>query len=470
MVKMVQYIISVLAAYVIAFNIPVPLVGMLSYTKSLVILFSLFINIGFDSIYNQFNTKDNFEEHFPNLFFIYLIFTLVNHIPFYILIFFVNFNTNWFPLFILLIVSTISNLEIPLVAHLDCKMESYKVDVPVIIFSTTEYLFQILIAIGNYNNPIELLVINTLIFTIIKLFALLIYAKGQFKITKINKHIIKDIFKRAKPIMLITCVSIFYVQLQFIVIDLSFGHEQLQYYYFAFTYIIGFLLIITGSVRTLYMSMYSIKYKNGKIDEIQKIANIVEKYSSIIFMFVILFVLINGKLIFDIFLPMYSISMKYLYILIFVPYIAGISRPYLTMMIPGDKQTDHAKFEMISMIIMIIVIITLVPIDIIYLCYLELFAWIGASIFYKIYTYKVFELKSYKNILVHMCAGAMILIFFYVIDPVVVCDSNCIKNYNMITLMVNTGIIIILYFGTLLLLKEIQISDIKFMMSFIRRK
>lgn len=101
------------------------------------------------------------------------------------------------------------------------------------------------------------------------------------------------------------------------------------------------MLFISNSITENYQTLYSIWIKENSYEKIRRFANKLEKFSSIFFGLILTGTLLNAKIALKLFLPNYINSLIYIQILIFVPYIASISRPYGKILVPAGKQKNY---------------------------------------------------------------------------------------------------------------------------------
>ncbi len=473
------YCLTTVSGFLIALKFDVALLGMLAYSKSLIGLFSIFTMVGFTLIYNQYNSEKNFEEYFSILVFYQFILTAVNHIPLYFLLFIFDYNADRMLLLIILITATIGNIISPFITHLSSKMKVFKVDAPKIILSIMENIIKIFIAlnVSILPNPLLTLVSVSLVFVIVKLIIFLIISRGEYKFRKLNPVLMKRFLKDTRPIIFITVITLIYTNIQIIILDLSFGHEALAYYIFVQSYIIAILLMISGSIKPLYLSVYSKKFSENKIQELEKITNLIEKYSSIMFLFIIIFTFLNAQFLITLLLPNYLPSLPFLYLLIFIPFLAGINRPYTMLMIPGKKQKINSRFQTIKIIFLLILVIILVPpeffsikmmgLGAIGLCLIQLIHWGINTVTYRYLIKKYFGIHSYKKIYIHIIIAINVFFITYYINQYLL--SKIFENSILIFLLISL-MLFGLYFSELFIIKELKRQDIKFFLSLLKIK
>jgi len=308
-------------------------------------------------------------------------------------------------------------------------------------------------------------------------FFLLLLSKGEYKFKKLNPTLMKKFYLDTRPIIFATVITVFYTNFKMVLIGLTFGPEALAYYNFIDAHILAFLLLITSAINPLYLSVYSKKFSQNKKDEIQTMANLIEKYSSLLFLFIMIFVFLNAELLFAFFLPNYMPSVYILYLLIFIPYIASINRPYSMLFVPGKKQKFTSKYGVIKVMILLLIIIVVVPTEIfsikmlglgvIGLCVIELLKWISDIIVYRYTVNKFFAIKSYKKIYIHILVMINVLFITYMVKEFILIN---IFEHPILIISACTIISLGLFLLELILLKEIQRSDVRFVLSLLKIK
>lgn len=476
--QLIVHTFSMISAYLVALNLEIALFGMLMFATSLIGLFSLLVPLGFSSIYFQHKEDDDFDEHFTILFVFKTILIMANYLPLFIILFFIDFGVNMI-LLILLISAILSQFSESFHVHLHCKMKVFKADIPIFLISIIESIGRIFIAL-NMAVIKDILIVLTLyqvFFCLIRLISLLFLSRRDYLLKKLNTNLMKQYFKDSKPLIIGKIVAVISINLGKIFLDISYGHEALAHYNLIDGYIITFLLLITGSVDTLYLSLYSSLFSQNNNKQVEKIANRIEKYSSIIFLFIIILVFLNGQLLFELLLPNYLPSVIFLYILIFSPFLAGINRPYSTQLIPGKKQNVVAIYSSVKVSILIFLTILIVPktlfslnmlaLGSIGLAFISLMPWVVDFFFYRYFSKKFFNISSYKRIYTHLIVAFISFILTYFIKEIFL--TNQFINHGLL-LIISSSLLFCFYISQLWLLKELKIEDLKFIKSLLSLK
>jgi len=253
-----------------------------------------------------------------------------------------------------------------------------------------------------------------------------------------------------------------------LLIDSSFGHETLGLISLV-SQIILLLNIISGSLIPIYISYFSGYFKKAEINKIIKISHTVEKYSSILFLSMILVIFLNGELIFSIFLPAYYKSFQSLIIMIFIPFFLGICRPYENQFIPGKKQSIFALTGIFMYSMQLILLIILVPGQLGMVGYgLAMTIPVGLYallIFY--YSKKMFNIKSLKQKYLHVIFAFVAYIIAFLIK------NNFLYNFivnELLLLLFSTLLLLSFFLGELFIFKQLKKDDISFIFELLKLK
>jgi O-antigen/teichoic acid export membrane protein len=482
LMRIITQIISqtslVFSSYFITFYLEVELLGMLAFSNSIIGIFSILVPLSFYSIYYQHKKDDNFEEYFTILFVYKTFLILLNYIPMFFMFYLFESELQLI-LIILLISKMVSSFSEIFTTQLISKMKLFKLFIPSFFISISHSVVKIVFAlnINIFNDPLFVLTSISLIFTFITIIILLITAKGEYMFKKINTNLMKQYLRDTKPLIFMGIISHILQNLGNILLRISYGYETLAYYNFVSSYIISFLLLISGSIQTMNLSLYSSLFGEKKNSEVKRIANRIEKYFSIIFLFVIIFIFLNSELILKLLLPNYLPSLVYLYIMIFIPYFAGINRPYSTQLIPGKKQKVSAIYATVKVSSKIFLILIIVPVSLfsirmlglggLGLALIECLYWFIDCFFYRYFSNKFFHISSYKRLYIQIFVALNSFIISLAFRDLIL--INIIEN-DFILLFITTFFLLGLYISELFLLREINRKDLKFFYSLLNLK
>jgi O-antigen/teichoic acid export membrane protein len=455
--------------------------GTWAYLMSLVTLGFLFINVGFDSIHYQYSGKDNFKDYIGSYLLIKLMLLIINISLTLAIIGFSGLysSPNIFVL-LLLIFSQISlSFNNIFLMFLRTNTKIFKSEITLFLTKTLKSVAILFLAL-NLSLFLTPLLILGFIYLFAELGAIIIFliiSRKEFNFSKPYKNIVFEYIKDAKALILYSILFYFTQNIGNIILFNSHGEEALAYFNLVNIHIITVLASITLSIRPLYLSLFSKYFENDDIPSIKFTIYTVEKYSSIFYLGIVLVILINAELIFQIFLPNYMASVPIIYIMIFSPYLVSIARPYYFQLIPGKKQTQSALLDSTVQLISLFLIVILTPYQLFGIPLLGL-GGIGFAIaltlpriFFVIMAYhfskKYFNIPNQKKIFIHLlCALISFLISFYI--------KYFILQFvisNTIILLVITSIIVIgTYFFLLILFKEFDKTDFKFFVNLFEPK
>lgn len=473
--QLLIYILNMISTYVMLLILDVELLGIISFVTGLIGLGSLFADLGVSSIYFQYNKEKNFNEIFSIYFLFKLFLIAANYIPFYIILFQIDSDIKSY-LLLILTSTIVSQFADIFLVHLQTKMKIYKTELPMIFLSIGINISKIIIVINGSTSPGHLIIIllgfNSLIFAISKFILLLILSKGEYTFKKFKKELLKKYLRDLKPLIFGTITNVICVNIGIVLINISFGPEALGYFSLVNNYIIQSLLLISHSMNILYFSVYSALFFQNKVKQIEAISNQIEKYASILFLSVVILVFLNGKLFLNIFLPNYLPSLPYLMIMIFVPFFDGIKRPYSGQLVPGKKQNIVALINSIKSPILIFIMILIIPINIFGLgieglAFLYTFTEIVDYFLYISLSRKIFSIKSNKKIYLHLILALITFIIAFIIKEFLL---KIIMNNQVLLLIISSFIILTTFLFLLIIFKELQNKDFKFLWALLNIK
>lgn len=467
--------------YFFALFLDVELMGTWALMNSIIDLSFLFFNIGIESIHYQYSGKKNFDEYFGTFILIKGLLLLLNIGSSFILIFvFELWNSVYFSLILFVLFSKIIIGVINIfVIQLRAKIKVFLIEIPLFFISLGQNIGKIYVAlnISSIIDPLFTLSVINFTFNSVHIIIILLLSKNNFKITKPKKSIAISYIKDTKPLILFSILSVIGNNIGYIILDPAFEHESLAYFYLVNTYIIPILTLISTSIIALYMPIFSQHYEKNEMSSIQETIRIIEKYLSIFFLSIIIFVFLNGELIFSILLPNYLNALPILYIMIFIPYLSAISRPYGVLLISGKKQELSASLSIFNVVIKLILIFILIPREFLIFKMLGL-GTIGyalallapniiSSFLFRYFSKKKFDIKYQKQLLLHFfTAFFSVLITFllkiYFIDLII---ENQLLVVVILTLT-SLGI----FFGVLFIFNQLKKEDISFFLQLLRIK
>jgi O-antigen/teichoic acid export membrane protein len=356
--------LNIIVSFFLFSVLDVTLVGIIAFSNSLIGFFTLFLDIGLDSIYLQKNAEKDFQDYFSIYFFYKFIIIIANFLPLFIIITLLDLDTLEFEFLSLKAISTVfDSMALIWSINLLGNKKIFKHSIVNLIINIVRNGL-ILLLIINYNvvsDPLQIIGQIYIISSCLSFALFLIISKSEFHFNKINKEKLISFIKATKPLLVTSVFGVVVTNGGFLILDLSTNHDVLAYYYLVTNYIIFIPLLITRAIRTILLTIFPQEFKNQNLKGIEQITHISEKYSSIFFLILIMFVFFNAELLFRIFLPKYLESLQYVYILIFIPYLSGINRPYISHLIPAQKQRLLSYYLFFKLLINLTLIIIVVP-------------------------------------------------------------------------------------------------------------
>ena len=319
------------------------------------------------------------------------------------------------------------------------------------------------------NDPLLFLCVSTFVFDLLLLLLILLVSKKEFKLNRPSKAFTLFYLKDIKPLFFFSVTLVIASNFGNILLVASFDYETLGNFSFINNYIIQSLLVISSSMVTVYLTLFSKYFKNGDFNSIKKITYIIEKYSSMIFLGIIIIILLNGRLILSIFLPQYIETIPILNIMVFIPYFLAITQPYSYHFIAGKKQKINAQVNIFTRIIIIILMICLIPTSFFILPTLgfgaigyavsQTFPWILWVFLNRYYSYKTFNIKPQTNIIQHIPIAIISFLISFALKNLIF--ENIFQNQILI-LIITTVLSLGIFLFILFLFKELKREDIRF--------
>ncbi len=462
-------IIYIFTFYLLFLNLDINHLGIWVFLTSVINLGFLFMDKGLlDVVHFQYSGKTDLSEYFGSFFILKIIFMFINLLITILIILFLQVEELLIISF-LIFDTLLSNIIIIFVSNLQSKIKTYKSEIPSLIFQIGKCIsiLYLILNLQHISGPILYLSISNFIFDIFFLLVIIIISKKDFKINKPRKKFILNYVKDIKPFLFSSIVSILASNLGLIILKFTLGNVILGYVGFVTIYIIPILSSITYSMASVYFPLFSIYFKENKINSIKNISQIIERYSSILYLTIIIIVFLNGELIFSIFFPKYMNSISILYFMIFIPYFIGIAQPYSYILISGNKQKINALINSINSILIILMMIIFIPniflgfqtlgLGTIGYALSQTIPWIFWSIFCYLFCYKYFKIYSQKKMLLHMPLAILSLLISIVIK-----NSFLLNIFqNPLTLLIASSIImVIIFYFFLFLFKILRKEDL----------
>ena len=455
--------------------------GVYAFIISLLNFGFMFFDMGLDSIHYQYSSKPNFSDFFGTFFAIKLLLLLVNICFTLFIITLLQLWNQEFIEYILIFLSTIiiKKLIDVFIRNLKSKKKIFKSEIPVFFLNTIYniLIIYLILNVSSIQDPLLYLSLSNLIVQILLLLSIIIISKENLRIKKPSKIIALNYVKDAKPLIFFSILYVITEYMGNLLLFYFFGSEVLAYFTIVNSTIIASLLIISNSISDIYQIYYSECFEKNDTYSIQKTTHIIEKYSSILYLSIIIIILLNAELILSIFLPNYMKSLPILYILIFIPYIFGISLPYVRQMVSGKKQKELAIFDTFNRCFMFILLIILIPKKILFFsgfglgvlgyAFVLIINRILISIACRIFSKKFFNIKSQKNIVLHLLFASFCLIFMIWIKNTFL---NILIQNQLILLFVTSVLALGIFLGELFIFKELKKEDIRFFLELLNFK
>ncbi len=474
-------VLFLFASYLLLLKLDIASVGIWVFLNTVVNLGFLFINIGFDAIHFQYSGKKNISDYIGTYFMIKVVILIINIITSLALLALLQVWTIKFLFFSLLLLFSkiffcIGNIFI---VNLRIKIKIFKAEIPNFFVITGNSLSIIYLAfnISHISDPILYLSVSNFIFYTFFVIIVLYLSKNEIKINKPNKLLAGNYIKDAKPLILFSIVSVVATYLGNLILYYSLGNESLGYFSSVNTYLIPVLLLISGSISSIYLTLFSQDFEKEDINSIKTTLYIIENYSSILFLSIIIIILLNGELIILIFLPTFLEAVPILYIMIFIPYFIGISQPYSWLLIAEKKQKINARVNSFVSILIIILMLYFIPREIFFFQALGLgvigyalaqtIPWILWAFLCRYYISKTLTIKYQKTMILQFFLAALTIIITFFIKNIL----NSVFPENQVLLLIYSSFIAMgIFIGFLIIFKELKREDLSFFIEILKLK
>ncbi len=478
-----SHLIYIFSLYLLFYNLEESLIGIWMLLNGVINLGFLFINIGLDVIHYQYSGKSNFEDYFGTFFYIKIVNLLINIFITIVITFFISNLFLWniqYLIYItfILLSNILNNISRIFLVNLIAKIKVFKAEIPKFLFTIGQCISILILSfnLDLFPDPLLYLSITFLILEIIKMIIILILSENEFTFSKFKRAIILEYLYSIRPLFLQSIIIIISNNLGDLILAYFFSYEILAYFSLIKNFIIPGLMTVSGSIFTIYLSLLAKYFEKNKISEIKKITYIIEKYSSILYLSILIIVLLNGELIISLFLPHYIESLPILHIMIFIPYLISITQPYFYQFIAGKKQHVPVGINILTHSLIIFLMIFLIPKNFFFQNFgygaigyalaqtLPLILWVFLN---RYYSSKIFNIKANKKILLHFPLG---MISFFI--------SLYFKDFLTHLFFINPFAVLVIsslfsffvFLTGLCLFKEIKKEDLKFLKQLIQFK
>ncbi|MFX0132193.1 MAG: hypothetical protein ACFFDN_00975 [Candidatus Hodarchaeota archaeon] len=477
--SIISNMISIIASYILILNLEIVILGYWVFLNTIINLGFLFIDLGFETIHYQYSGKKDFSKYFGTFLMIKAMIIVLNVTITLILIIILDLWAHLNYLLILTFGKVFYEIAKIFLVNLESKIKVFKGFLPRFIIELLRSILIIFFSlnISQFSNPILYLCLLNFVVGIVFIIFILLVSKSDLIIMKPRKNLALNYLKDVKPIVIMALFLVIATYLGNLILAYSFGYEELGYFSIINTYILPQLLFISGCIIPLYLTLFSKYFEKEDLNSVKKLTHIIEKYTSIIVLSIIITVFLNSELIFSIFLPKYTKSIFILYIMVSIPYLIGLSRPYTYQMIAGKNLKTIVKINLFTYISIIFLMIVLIPKNFLGFQTLGLgsmgyalaqtIPWILSAILIRFYTKKYYNIEFQKRILFHIPLAVLSLLI-----------GLFLKNWlfklffeNLVFLLISSSLIAIAIFLLLLIIiNELNRKDLKVFLQMLRVK
>jgi O-antigen/teichoic acid export membrane protein len=363
------------------------------------------------------------------------------------------------------------------IVNLKVKIKIFKAEIPNFFVITGNSISIIYLAfnISHISDPILYLSVSNFIFYSFFVIIIFFLSKNEIKINKPNKVLARNYLKDTKPLIFFSIISIVATYSGNLILYYSFGNEDLGYFSSVNTYLIPVLLLISGSISSIYLALFSQDFEKEDFTSIKSTLYIIENYSSMFFLSIIIIAFLNSELIISIFLPSFIEAIPILYIMIFIPYLVGISQPYSWLLVAGRKQKTNARINSFVAVLIIFLMLCFIPQELFFFKTLGLGAlgyalaqtipWIFWTLLCRYYIKKTLNIQYQKTMILQFFLALLTILLTFFLKGLL----NAIFPQNLIVVLIISSIIAIgLFFGFLIAFRELKREDLSFLIEILR--
>lgn len=476
-----SYLVFIIANYIMALNFDPSLLGTWVFLNSINNLGFMFVSVGFDKIHYQYSSKNDNYNYFGTYLFIKTVLLVLNVL---ITLSIISILGLWFDAYILLILLLLFSKILYqfgniFILNFKSNAKIFKAEVPFFFSYVSKSVLKLYVALNltNISEPLLCICVFYIIFDGAYLLIIFLFSRNEFTFQTPSRTLIFSYLKDAKLLIILSIFTVIAANIGNILLDYSLGHETLSYFSLVHVYLIPSLIMITGSLFNVYLAHFAQFFEKNDISSIRYSIHLIERYSSILFLCLILIVFMNGEFIITLLLPEYTQSLPILYIMIFIPFIYGTSRPYLGQLISGRKQDTYAKIEILTQFLIITSIFLTIFVN--FLLYkkaiLDIYGYALSqtlpyllwAVLNRYYCKKHFGIESKSTVLIHFLLALSTLFVSLFIKNFIL--AIMIKN-SLITNLLSFILTLSLFFGLLWITNQLNKKDIKFLFKLLNYK
>ncbi|OGF65043.1 MAG: hypothetical protein A2Y62_16570 [Candidatus Fischerbacteria bacterium RBG_13_37_8] len=370
-------------------------------------------------------------------------------------------------LYIILISTIIGNFSMMINISFNARQETAKQNIPMLLGKIFEALGKIIVALLGMG--VVLLSCANLLSAIIILFCM-VYLFRNYPVKKPDREYFKSYIKFALPVMFIGLLLTITQNIDRIMIQFFSTSADVGYYSGAqsISYILSLITIASTGLLFPTISSYS---ASNDIESICNLSHKAERYLSLLFFPVLIFICIFSDAICRIILGTQFVQAPHILIILsIIVLIDGITQPYSLQLVGTNRVILHAKLSCITYGLNIILNLLFIPKKIFSINLLgmagkgaalaTLISVIISSALFRYYAYRITGSKPNLQILNHMLSSVIMGTILYIIKY----HFTFISWYHLMLLAV---IAAVTYIGFLALIKEFTQKDLKLFLSII---
>jgi O-antigen/teichoic acid export membrane protein len=451
--------------------------GILSYATSLNGLFSVFTDLGINTIHYQYTYKSDLSKYFGSYFVIKLVLLLSNYaFAFVWLVFQNNDSLTLQVIFLFFLNGLIYSIGDLFNMNLQVRLKLIKKEIVIFSIQMLNYALQSYILFHNTDVntavlEISLVILYTSCAQVI--FFILISLKENIFVRP-SFMLIKEYFKSAKPLVIQQVINGVTAYIGSVLI----GNENLSLlaYYTLTMSILNIFSTASASFTKLFDSTFPKLFLNKEKSAITEISYVFEEYASIIYIFIIFAInLFVGPLIMH-FIPDYQPSIVLLDVMIFLPYFATINIPFSNNLVQNKRQKMMAQINLIEGISTLLIQLIFIPANLFSIPMLGWGPWgmifefilftIVNTILFRYLSNKLFSNRSRVKHLKHFLIG---FITYFLVYAVSLVTNRLIANF-FVNLTLLFLLLVGIYLALLFFTRELKKQDIVFLLDLLKPK
>ena len=473
---------SLVVSYFKLKNIDIILLGDIALAGNITGIFTMFLDLGVSSIHYQFTSKQDFSTYFGSYTIIKIVLILSNYTLPFIWYFALGFSSDPIveEIVLLSLLAGLVNAFAQIFdTNLRTKMKFLKAETANFTTQLVNTGIQGYVAINAtlFANPAIIIMQVNLWMMVVRFIVYFLMNLNEKIFKRPDTSKMKEYLIAAKPLMIQSVISIASSYIGGILLGYNQGVQELQYYSFVMTFFVNTLLTaVSLAITSNFDAIFPKIIAEKRYKEVTELANQFEKYALVFFLFIVIAVWCFGGIVIGLLLPKYLPSVPYLNVLILIPLMDAILRPYQGNIFQGGKISLNAKLAILSIIGSMVMQIIFIPYEVFSikmlgwgtwgLVFVNIFWYICSNLILRYYSKKYYGISSHvKHLKCALIAVGSFALIYIIMQLLFIFFG--VHYWDVI---LSAGMLFAVYFGLLFLLKELTKTDIQFFISLMHPK